>query len=72
MLVGFLLAGCATWTAHVVTIDPQQKLRIAVLPVQSDFDIKSSNDIQTVPESTKEIPDEKERIRQEMQRLRKI
>ncbi len=69
MLVGFLLAGCATWTGHGVTIDPQQKLRIAVLPVQSDVEIKSLNDIETVPESAKEIPDEKERIRQEMQRV---
>ncbi len=69
MLVGFLLAGCATWTGHGVTIDPQQKLRIAVLPVQSDLEIKSLNDIETVPESTKEIPGEKERIRQEMQRV---
>lgn len=67
LFLGFLLAGCAPWAGHGVTACPQQKLRIAVLPVRSEVGIKSLRDIETVPESTKAIPGEEDRIRQRMQ-----
>src|SRR5574337_1142327 len=69
VFLSFLLAGCAAWAGHGVTAYPQQKLRIAVLPVQSEVEIKKLKDIETVPESEKEIPDEEERIRQQMQKV---
>ncbi len=67
MLFLFLLEGCATWAGHGVTTYPHQKIRIAVLPVQSEIEIKRLKDIETVPGPEKEIPDEKERIRRQMQ-----
>ncbi len=69
MFISFLLAGCVTWAGHGVTSYPHQKLRIAVLPVQSEVEIKTLKEIETVPESAKEIPDEGERIRQQMQKV---
>ncbi len=66
MLLCFLLAGCATWAGHGVTASPHQKLRIAVLPVQSEVEIKRLKDIETIPEQAKEIPDEEGLIRQRM------
>ncbi len=54
---------------HGVTAYPGQKLRIAVLPVQSDVEVKSLKDIETVTGPAKEIPDEQEHIRQQMQKV---
>jgi hypothetical protein len=69
MFLSFFLAGCATWAGHGVTTYAHQKLTIAVLPVQSEVDIKSLKDIEEVPKSAKEIPDVKEHIRQQMQHV---
>jgi hypothetical protein len=63
------MAGCATWAGHGVTAHPHEKLRIAVLPVQNEVEIKRLKDIETVPEPEKEITDEKERIRQQIQKV---
>ncbi len=67
--LSFLLAGCATWAGHGVTAYPHQKLRIAVLPVQSEVKIKSLKDIETIPEPAKDIPDEDKHVRQQMQKV---
>ncbi len=69
MILGFLLAGCATWTGHGLTAYDQQRLKIAVLPVQSDFEITRLKDIETVPEAMKGISGEQERVKQEIQRV---
>lgn len=69
LILSFLMAGCATWAGHGVTAYPHEKLRIALLPVQSEVEIKRLKDIETIPEPAKEIPDEKERIRQQMQKV---
>jgi hypothetical protein len=69
MILCSLMAGCATWAGHGVTAYPHEKLRIVVLPVQSDVEITKLKDIGTVPEPAKEVPDEKERIRQQMQKV---
>jgi hypothetical protein len=69
MILCSLMAGCATWAGHGVTAYPHEKLRIVVLPVQSDVEITKLKDIGTVSEQAKDIPDEKERIRQQMQKV---
>jgi hypothetical protein len=69
IILSFLMAGCATWAGHGVTAYPHEKLRIALLPVQNEVEIKSLKDIETVPEPAKEITDEKERIIQQMQKV---
>ena len=69
MILIFLMSGCAPWAGHGVTAYPQEKLRIAVLPVQRDVEIKRLKDIETVPGPAKEIPDEKEHIRQRMEKV---
>jgi hypothetical protein len=69
MVLSFFLTGCATWAGHGVTSYPHEKLRIAVLPVLSEVQIKKIKDIETVPEPEKEIPDEEVRIRQQMEKV---
>ncbi len=69
IFISFLLAGCATWASHGVTAYSHQRLRIAVLPVQSEVEIKRLNNVETVLESTKKISDEEERIKQKMQKV---
>ena len=69
MILSFLMVGCATWAGHGVTSYPHEKLGIAVLPVQSDVEISRLKDIETVQEPAQDVPDEKERIRQQMQKV---
>ncbi len=64
-----LATGCASWAGHGVTLYPEQKLRIAVLPVRTDLEVTSLKDIETIPEDRKEIPNEKELIGQAMQEV---
>ncbi len=63
----FVLAGCATWSAHGINVASDRKVRLAVLPVQSDVVIDKLKDIETLPEGTQEIPNEQEQIRNRME-----
>lgn len=44
-----LLAGCAGWAGHGVTLAPPRKLRVAVLPVSEAVRIRKLEHIMTVP-----------------------
>ncbi len=59
------VAGCATWVQHGVIARPEQKFRIAVLPVQTSVEIKKLSDIQT---SSANVPNEKELIQEQIQK----
>jgi hypothetical protein len=50
LLAVLLSAGCASWSGHGVTIAPDGKFRIAVLPVQSEVEVDRLSDVETVPE----------------------
>lgn len=62
-----LLAGCATWSGHGVTVSPAHKLRLAVLPVQREVVIDKLQDIESVPEPAKPAPDQARVIDAQMQ-----
>jgi hypothetical protein len=62
-----MAAGCAPWSSHGVAVEPEQKLRIAVLPVTSDIELTDLRDIETVPE--KPVSDEKRLITERIQKV---
>jgi hypothetical protein len=66
IIVVFLLAGCAPWSSHGVTAYQDRKFRIAVVPVQSDIEIKSLKDIESIPETSQPVSHEQERIKERM------
>ncbi|MGE5241535.1 MAG: hypothetical protein ACM3NI_07800 [Bacteroidota bacterium] len=71
IVLACLLAGCATWSGHGVTVAHALKLRIAVLPVQRDVVINKLSDLESVPNPTKPVPDEARLIDQKMQSVAK-
>ncbi len=44
------LSGCATWSAHGVSVRPPRKLRVAILPVTQDFKLSKLSSIETIPQ----------------------
>jgi hypothetical protein len=68
-VVVFLTAGCASWSGHGVTVASDGKVRIAVLPVQSEVEVDSLSDIETVPGGTEKALDEKKSIHDRMERI---
>jgi hypothetical protein len=52
-----------------VTAYPHEKLRVTVLSVRSEFETKRLKDIETISETIVPTPDEKERIRAQMQKV---
>ena len=71
IVLACLLAGCATWSGHGVTVTHARKLRIAVLPVQREVVIDKLSDIEAVPEPAKPVKDEARLIDQQMQAVAK-
>jgi hypothetical protein len=62
-----LSTGCAPWSSHM-TLSPEQKIRIAVLPVKSDVEIMDLRDIETIPE-TNFVIDEQKHIQERMREV---
>jgi len=67
IVLACLLAGCATWSGHGVTVSPAHKLRLAVLPVQREVVIDKLQDIESIPEPAKPAPDQVRLIDAQMQ-----
>jgi hypothetical protein len=65
-VVVLLASGCASWSGHGVIADPEGKIRIVVLPVQSEVEIKRLSDIETVPPGKEKELDERTAIHDRM------
>lgn len=51
LLLLVIFSGCASWRKHGVRVPPPQKLRVAILPLDLDFKVKSPADLETVVSS---------------------
>ena len=60
------LAGCATWAKHGAALHPPQRLRVAVLPVTVDVELKRLRDIESPPAVPEAPLDERELVRRRM------
>lgn len=71
-----LLSGCATWSQHGVALSPEQKFRIAVLPITSTAEIKKLKDIESLSAPLPDSSNEKEiiqaRVRAATERMTRL
>jgi hypothetical protein len=68
-VVVFLASGCVSWSGHGVAAAPDGKVRIGVLPVQSEVEVDSLSDIETVPSGTVQMLDEKKAVHDRMEKI---
>lgn len=68
IVLTLVLSGCATWSQHGVTPGPQQKFKIAVLPIYASVDIDNLSDIESTAPGTAPI-NEKEMIQARLQEI---
>lgn len=67
IVLAFAMSGCATWAQHGVVPPPDNRYKIAVLPIQASLDIDNLSDIETVPAAV--AINEKELIQARLQEI---